>query len=250
MIITHRLKMNLEEGEILQRLEMPMGETNSREIELYLYANQKLWIVPEDATVVIRYRKPDGRMGEYDTLPDGTAAWSVYSNLLTLSVAPQVLTAAGTVILYAAIYQEEKMLQTFAVEILVKAPFEKGRISRVMASEDYFNVTNVLRGPVMAQEGQILAVGTVDAKGRVSGVEALDAATLINEKGNAVLYTAQTLSPDKKNQARANIDAASKAEVDFLVSKFVSGGIALADERTGETYVIYVSNGKLMMEKE
>ena len=125
MEITHRLKMNLEEGEILQRLEMPMGETNSREIELYLYANQKLWIVPDDAAVVIRYRKPDGTMGEYDTLPDGSAAWSAYNNLLTLAVAPQVLTAAGTVILYAALYLEEKILQTFAVEILVNAPFEK-----------------------------------------------------------------------------------------------------------------------------
>jgi hypothetical protein len=242
--------MNLEEGEILQRLEMPMGETNSREIELYLYANQKLWIVPDDAAVVIRYRKPDGTMGEYDTLPDGSAAWSAYNNLLTLAVAPQVLTAAGTVILYAALYQEEKMLQTFAVEILVKAPFEKGRISRAVASEDYFRVTNVLRGPVMAQAGQVLAVANVDANGRVSAVEALDAATLINEKGNAVLYTAQTLTANKKYQARANIDAASQAEVDFLASKFTSRGIALVDERTGETYVIYVRNGKLMMEKE
>lgn len=250
MIITHRLKMNLGEGEILQRLELPMGDTNSRKIELYLYANQALWIVPTDATVVIRYKKPDGTVGEYDTLPDGTAAWSASSNLLTLALAPQVLTTAGTVILYASLYQEEAMLQTFAIEILVKAPFENGRISRAVASEDYFRVTNVLRGPVTAQVGQVLTVGAVDTQGRTSQVLALDAAKLVDENGSAVLHKVQTLNGAQKNQARANIGAASQLEMDFVMSKFKSGGLVLADSKTGENYILYVDNGKLIMQKE
>ncbi len=247
MTITHRLKMNLEESELLQRLEMPLGDANAREIELLLYANQRIWIIPKDVTVVIRYKKPDGTMGEYDTLPNGKAAWSAVDNALTISLVPQVLTAAGSVVLYACLYQEEKVLQTFAVEIFVKAPFAG---MRGVASEEYSYMTNVLRGPVMAQEGQVLAVGSVDAYGRVKEVEVLDPAALVDENGSVVLYKAQTLTTDKKIQARTNIGAASQMSVDFLMTKFTATGIRLSDEKTGDGYILYVENGKLMMEKE
>lgn len=247
MIITHKLKMNLEEEGLLQRMEMPLGDAGARMIELLLYANQNLWIIPDDVTVVIRYKKPDGTMGEYDTLPDGTAAWSKYDNVLTLHVAPQVLTAAGSVVLYACLYQQEQLLQTFAVEILVKAPVAG---MRSVASADYSYMTNVLRGPVTAQAGQVLTVEAVDTYGRVTGVEAVDAATLVDQNGSAVLYKAQALTDAQKNQARANIGAASQLSVDFLISKFTPTGLALSDERTGEGYVLYVRNGKLVMEKE
>lgn len=247
MTITHRLKMNLEEAELLQRLEMPLGDANAREIELLLYANQRIWIIPKDVTVVIRYKKPDGTMGEYDTLPNGKAAWSAVDNALVVSLVPQVLTTAGSVVLYACLYQEEKVLQTFAVEIFVKAPFAG---MRGVASEDYSYMTNVLRGPVMAQEGQVLAVGSVDAYGRVKEVEVLDPAALVNENGSAVLYKAQNLTINQKFQARRNIDAASQVSVDFLTSKFAPNGIYLVDEKTAEKYVLYVKKGKLMMGKE
>lgn len=247
MTITHRLKMNLEEAELLQRLEMPLGDANAREIELLLYANQRIWIIPKDVTVVIRYKKPDGTMGEYDTLPNGKAAWSAVDNALVVSLVPQVLTTAGSVVLYACLYQEEKVLQTFAVEIFVKAPFAG---MRGVVSEDYSYMTNVLRGPVMAQEGQVLAVGSVDAYGRVKEVEVLDPAVLVNENGSAVLHKAQDLTINQKFQARRNIDAASQVSVDFLMTKFTETGMYLIDEKTSEKYVLYVKNGKLMMEKE
>lgn len=248
MVITHRLKMNLNEREVTQRLEMPQGDVNTRKIELLLHANQRIWIIPEDATVLIRYRKPDGTVGEYDTLPDGSAAWSVYDNMLTLSLAPQVLTVAGSVLLYAVLYQEEKVLHTFAVEICVQPPFDGQNAEKT--SDDYYYATNVLRGPVMAQAGQILTAGAVDDAGRITQVEALDTADLVREKSNAVLYTAQTLATEHQNRARANIAAASQVSVDFLLAKFNGNGIVLADAKTGDAYTLYVENGKLIMEKE
>lgn len=247
MTITHKVKMDLQDAGLPQRLEMPMGDAGSRKIQLFLYANQRLWIIPEDATVVIRYKKPDGTVGEYDTLPDGSAAWSAYDNLLTLSLAPQVLTAAGIAVLYASIYLEEDLLQTFSLEILVKAPVAG---MRSVTSENYTYMTNVLRGPLTAKQGQALAVGSVDDYGRVTEVAAVDAADLIKSNNAAVLTTAQNLSVEQQSRARANIDAASKAAVDFLLAKFTDVGLAMYDEKTGEKYSIYVVNGKLAMKKE
>ncbi|MBQ7817727.1 MAG: hypothetical protein IJ388_02895 [Oscillospiraceae bacterium] len=221
---------------------------STRNIELLLHANQRIWIIPEDVTVLIRYRKPDGTVGEYDTMPDGSAAWSAYDNMLTLSLAPQVLMAAGSVLLYAVLYQEEKVLHTFAVEICVKTPFDSQNVEKT--SEDYCYATNVLRGPVMAQAGQILTAGTVDDAGRITQVEALDTADLVRKKSEAVLHTAQTLDVVQQAQARTNIAAASQVSVDFLLTKFNENGLVLADVKTGEAYTIYVENGKLIMEKE
>ena len=245
--ITHRLKMNLEGGDILQRLEMPLGDASTRKIELLLYENQKIWIIPEDIAVVIRYKKPDGTMGEYDTLPDGSAAWSALDNMLTLTLAPQVLSTAGNVVLYAAVYQEDKVLQTFAMEIFVKAPFGG---SKAIVSQDYSYMTNVLRGPLMARGGQILAVGATDLYGRVTELEAMDAGQLVDNNGSAILYKQQNLNDSQRNQARANISAASQISVDFLVSKFSSDGLILMDEKTDGKYTLFVKNGKLTMKKE
>jgi hypothetical protein len=238
--------MNLEEADIIQRLEMPQGDISSRQIEMLLYSRQTPWTIPEGVTVLIQYTKPDGTRGGYDTLPNGELAWSIEENTLTIALAPQVLMVPGEVKLYAGLYLEEMVLQTFAVEIFVKAPFGGKRAGK---SEDYFQVTNVLRGPVMAQNGNILAVGAVDAYGRVTQVEALDATTLVNEKGSALLYKKQTLTDNQKIQARANIGAANETAVEWLMAKFVAQGIVLEDDKTNEKYVLFVRNGKLMMEK-
>ncbi|MBQ6996882.1 MAG: hypothetical protein IJO72_02545 [Oscillospiraceae bacterium] len=247
MKITHRIKMNLEEAERLQRLEMPLGDTNSREIEMYLYANQNMWTIPEDVAVVIRYKKPDGTVGEYDTLPDGTVAWSAVDNVLTIALVPQMLTVAGSVVLYVTLYYGEAVAQTYGLEILVKAPTAD---MPNYDTQDYANMTHVLRGPVIARQGQILTVDTVDDYGRVTAVGVMDAAQLVDENGSAVLHKQQNLTINQKIQARANIEAASQALVDFLMAKFTVDGLALSDERTTDKYSLYVSNGKLTLEKE
>ena len=247
MEITHKLKMNLEEEERLQSLEMPLGDVNTRRIELFLYANNKPWIIPEEATVVIRYKKPDGTVGEYDTLPNGTKAWTISENMLILLLAPQMLTVAGKVTVYACLYLEEQVAQTFGLEILVKAPVAG---MRSVNSADYVYMTNVLRGPVTAREGLILTAGKVDDQGRVTEVGTVEAGTLVDENGSAVLYKGQSLTGDQKIQARANIEAASQAAVDYLVAKFAPEGIILYDEKTAEKYILYIRNGKLTMKKE
>ncbi len=250
MIITHKLKMNLEEAELTQRVEMPMGDVSTRQLELLLYSRLSPWTIPEGVTVLIRYKKADGTMGEYDTMPDGTAAWSVSDNALTVCVAPQVLTAAGSVLLYATLYLEAQVLHTFSVEIDVRVPFVSRNAQNLATSQDYYYVTNVLRGPVMAQAGQVLTAGSVDAAGRVTEVAVRNTRDLVREQSEAVLYTSQNLGDMQKLQARNNIGAASQAETNFLFAKFTQIGIAMTDDRTGELYSLYVRNGKLILEKE
>lgn len=172
MEVIHKLEMDLEIKAPMQWLELPRGDVNTRKIRFLLTANQMPWTMPENAAVLIRYCKPDGTGGEYDTLPDGTVAWEALDNTLTVALAPQVLATAGVVILYAVIRLEDMVLNTFAVEIRVRAPEDGKRIDR---SEDYFYITRVMPGPDSAEIDQYLCVADVDANGRVTRVKAVDA---------------------------------------------------------------------------
>ena len=183
MEITHKLEMDLEIKAPTPWLEMPQGDVNTRKIRFLLTANRLPWIVPEDAVVLICFRKPDGTEGEYDTMPDGTLAWEPAGNTLTVTLAPQVLTSVGKVMLHASIRREEKVLNTFGVEIRVRMTDVDGRENRIDRSEDYFYMTRVMPGPATAEIGQYLCVENVDAFGRVTQVKAVDASAGKNGTG-------------------------------------------------------------------
>lgn len=176
MEITHKLTMDLETKEPTKWIEIPQGDVNTRKLRFLLTANQMPWMMPEAAVVLIRYRKPDGTEGEYDTLPDGSAAWEAKDNTLTITLAPQVLTVVGSVMLYASIRQDAQVLNTFAVDIRVRASDDGSEVKRIDASEDYFYMTRVMPGPDHAEIDQYLCVAEVDPYGRVTRVKAVGAA--------------------------------------------------------------------------
>lgn len=136
MIITHKLEMDMMQREMVQRIDVVQGDCNTRQLELTLRSDGEDWPVPEGAAVWLRYCKSDGTKGIYDTLPDGTAAWKAEGNLLTVSLAPQVLTAVGDVVVQVVLVDESSEPATFAVKIHV----ERNPAAGVIASEDYINM--------------------------------------------------------------------------------------------------------------
>lgn len=211
MVITHKLTMNLEGKERMPWIEVSQWDAYTRKICLILQEGKKAWTIPEDVAVLIHYRKPDGTCGMYDTLPNGEKAWTVQDHLLTLVLAPQVLTAAGKVMLQASLLHQDKVLNTFAVEICVCPAGQRGADDA--DSENYFMVTDVLTTPEKAAVGQFLRVLEVSADGKILRLEAVDAPETSGSNGpeDALLYTAQSLTEEQKTQARTNIDAMGKS---------------------------------------
>lgn len=142
MIVTHKLEMDLAVREAMQRIDVIQGDANTRVLELTLHCGGEDWTVPEDAAVWIRYCKSDGTKGIYDTLPDGTAAWSAEGNVLRIVLAPQMLTAAGAVLAQAELVQGVSTLATFGLQIAVERNIAEGAIG----SEDYLNMLQWMEG--------------------------------------------------------------------------------------------------------
>lgn len=171
MKLTTFVTMDLLKPETAVLTDAVQNDRNSRYLALALVAGGQSWEIPEGTAPVIRYCKPDGIGGEYDTLPDGSSAWSAAGNVLTVALAPQVLTTAGAVRLMVTLIHQEQQLSTFTVIVNVAGAVQpEGE-----ESGEFRYVTGFLPGTTGASVGQFLRITGVDEQGRVTAVEPVDA---------------------------------------------------------------------------
>lgn len=151
-------------------IQVMQDDRYSRNVELSLFSGGDSWIIPDGVSVLIRYSKADGTGGAYDTMPDGSTAWSAAENILTAALAPQVLTVPGPVTLTISLLQDHIQISLFSIFLNVK-PVANARFAE---SEDYFHVAEFLPAPDTAQPGQYLRICAVNDAGHVTKVEAAD----------------------------------------------------------------------------
>lgn len=135
MNIAGSVNMDLQKAVYPDAVDVVQGDQNTRCIEVSMYSGGTAWQIPSGATVAIRYRKPDMTGGYYDTMPDGSAAWSSHDNVITIQLAPQMLTVAGIVFVQLELIEGSKILGTFTMYVRVEANPAAG----VTESEDYIN---------------------------------------------------------------------------------------------------------------
>lgn len=139
MIITHKIKMDMARPWIMPAVEVMQDDKYSRNIEFTLTQNGTDLQIPEGTTAIVRFCKPDGTGGNYDKLPDGTAAYTIIGNVVTIALAPQVCTASGKVLLTACLINDATELHTFSVRINVNR--NPGLVTQ---SENYFKIAGSL----------------------------------------------------------------------------------------------------------
>lgn len=171
MKTTHKIKMDLVRQGIPPRVSVVQGDAYSRQLEIGLYADKRPWKVPENAQVIIRYRKPDRTSGSYDTLADGTSAVAVSGNLVSILIAPEALSIAGTVVLMVTILLGQQQLSTFSIDLVV----QPNCVTDWNDTEQAAWIAAFLPSPEDATPGQYLTVGDVDEKGHVIRVTSGDA---------------------------------------------------------------------------
>lgn len=137
MTITHKLSIDLARREHPVRVDAVQDDCG-RVLSLALYTNGIPWTVPVGVSAIVRYCKADGIGGEYDTLPDDTCAWSVSGNVLSVSLAPQVLTVAGEVALSVLLTNGAESISTFDICLQV----HPGVSGRVCKSDTYVKVSS------------------------------------------------------------------------------------------------------------
>lgn len=120
MIITHKISMDFVQPAVRSLIRAVQGDSYTRAVEVSLYENGAQWIPPTGASVLVRYRLPDGTGDAYSTLPDGSNAWSVSGNTLTVTLAPQMLVQPGMVEAQIQTTSGTEMIATFSFNVVVE----------------------------------------------------------------------------------------------------------------------------------
>lgn len=144
MIFTNKISLDLDRRGDRPCMDAVQGDT-ARAVELTLLENDTVWPVPQGATAVIRYRRIHGGSGGvYDTMPDGSAAYAVGEQTLTVYLAPQVLAAAGPVELQVTLVKDGAELTCFSFLIHVQENLTDAN----PGNENYVNLTEHIRATV------------------------------------------------------------------------------------------------------
>ena len=170
MKITHKVRMDLVRPSI-PNINMVQGDRFTRQIEIIPLSEGKPWDIPQDVTAIIRYEKPNKQFGVYDTLAAGEPAAYVKGSHLFVTVAPDVLTVAGSAQLSISLIRGDRELSTFAIQLLVHPNHRDSSASDVSG----VSVTGMLPAPEHAAAGQFLIVEKTDENGKILRVSAGDA---------------------------------------------------------------------------
>ena len=169
MIAKHDIRMDLLRPGAAPLIHAVRDDNHSRSLRIILFRGGVPWPLPGNLQAVIRYAKPDGTGGAYDTLPDGTQSWQAAGNQLTVLLAPQVCTVPGRVMLTVTLVSGEVQLSLFPIALQV-APLA---VPEQTESQDYCYVRGFLPAPMEAEVGDYLRVAGVNPQGRVTAVEAV-----------------------------------------------------------------------------
>lgn len=174
MEIIQKIKIDLLKPGVKPVVNVMQADENSRVIEIALYTNGVAWEIPDGASFSVAYKKPDGTSGLYDTLPNGTGASFAKGNVLSIRLAPQMLTVPGDVESSVVISSGEQTISTFPVIVNVIQNPAAGAVG----SEDYFynsvvgnldDLKTTDKSSVVAAINEIFSIGVTGSEIIVDG---------------------------------------------------------------------------------
>lgn len=254
MTVTHKVKMDLVHGTTASALNVVQGDCNTRAVAIILSSNTAPWPVPEGTTAAMRYRKKDNTGGVYDSLPDGTPAWSISENVVTMILAPQMLTTAGIVQVQLELIQGTDILATFPIELnVIENP-----ASGVLRSKDYVNWLEWMKNGLDAAVGQTMQAAQDSAQMAAQAVQAAQevkdsvdviATSVLQAKEAVALDTETVRQAKEETQAAAEEvqaivagnEAYTKQEcnvrfADRIIEQIICESASLADSTEGPLY--------------
>jgi hypothetical protein len=128
MVVTYPIDIDLANPGTPHRIHVKQGDVMSRCIDITLLENGSEWRIGKDTTAVIRYcaQNPDGmitRHGLYDTLEDGSPAYMILGNLISIIPIGEMTAQPGLVTVDVLLAEGAKKVSTFNFELYVhRAP--------------------------------------------------------------------------------------------------------------------------------
>ena len=211
---TAALRVDLLDPGAPQIIHAVQDDSNSRKIAFSIYAGGAQWAVPDGTLVTVRYKKPDGTAGFYDTLPDGsTPAATIDGNVVTVALVPQAFTVCGNVPVQIKLYNSAgASIATFAIVMHVSANVVS---DAEIVSSDYYSVLTKQIADVLAAaegiEGNVTAAQEAARQASDAASAAAGSATAAAGSASTASTAAEQAQTAATNAGQSETDAASSA---------------------------------------
>lgn len=228
MNINQTVALNLSEAIAPPALRMAQDDANTRTIKASLWDGAQPFSIPTECVCMVRFGKPDGTGGLYDTTEGGQKV-SYSGNVVTAPVAAQMLAVAGVVKAQIDIYgggkeQQAEKLATFRFRVEVEpSAYADAKI----ISSDYYNVLSSQIAAAVeagAKADAAIAAAETAQNAATAAVNAKTAA----ESAKTAAENAKTIAVNSANTANGAKTAAESAKADAVSAKNAAAGSATA----------------------
>lgn len=203
MNINQTVALNLSEAIAPPTLRMAQDDANTRTIKASLWDGAQPFSIPTECVCMVRFGKPDGTGGLYDTTEGGQKV-SYSGNVVTAPVAAQMLAVAGVVKAQIDIYgggkeQQAEKLATFRFRVEVEpSAYADAKI----ISSDYYNILS-------SQIAAAVEAGAKADQAMQAAQQATEAASSASQSQTAAASSAQSASQSAQAASSAASSAAS-----------------------------------------
>lgn len=203
MNINQTVALNLSESIAPPTLRMAQDDANTRTIKASLWDGAQPFSIPSECVCMVRFGKPDGTGGLYDTTEGGQKV-NYSGNVVTAPVAAQMLAVAGAVKAQIDIYgggekQQAEKLATFRFRVEVEpSAYADAKI----ISSDYYNVLS-------SQIAAAVEAGAKADQAVQAAQQATEAAFSASQSQEAAASSAQSASQSAQTASSATTSAIS-----------------------------------------
>jgi len=201
--INQTVALNLSESIAPPTLRMAQDDANTRTIKASLWDGAQPFSIPSECVCMVRFGKPDGAGGLYDTTEGGQKV-NYSGNVVTAPVAAQMLAVAGAVKAQIDIYgggekQQAEKLATFRFRVEVEpSAYADAKI----ISSDYYNVLS-------SQIAAAVEAGAKADQAIQAAQQATEAASSASQSQEAAASSAQSASQSAQTASSAATSAIS-----------------------------------------
>lgn len=242
MKVIQRIRMDLCGCAIPPIINAMQNDGNTRIVEVSLYSRGAAWLPPEGVTVSVHYQKPDGTAGMYDTLPDGTLAYTITDNVVAATLAPQMTTVPGKIVASLVFLDGlGKQLATFPFYVQVAAD----PAAEAAESENYYRVTtwdevNAYFADILTRLSAVEAGGGGGGTGGGGSTVELD--TTMTKSGKAADAKAVGDKLSNLQTALSNVETAHSTRMSTIEDTLVDVEESLGDIESALDSIIALQN--------
>lgn len=199
MKVTSQITVDLLHPNVATLVYAKQTDQQSRFISATLLEGSQPWMPPTGALAAVRYRKPDGTIGWYDTTENKAAAVTMSGNVATIQLAAQALTVSGDVYIELEFYtQSAEKLSSFAWVLSVEASaVSDGEIE----SSDYFNVLAETLAEIVKAIPDIQKASEYAQAAAQSATQAANSEAAAKSSEQAAAASAAQAAESKENSA-------------------------------------------------